>query len=155
MPIAGEFNIPKYVYHTSNAWSAALIVHTQIFDKQIQGQYVDLKEPLVIPGCTPIRPEDVIDPMLDQNDQRYRDWMIQGVEYNYSDGVLMNTWDEFEPLSIQTLRENEHLRAVSVKMPFYAIGPLTRKPDNIAGDRNAIDRWLDNQPLESVLYVFW
>ncbi|KAK4347955.1 hypothetical protein RND71_034294 [Anisodus tanguticus] len=51
MHIADEFNIPKYVYHTSNAWSTALIVYTQIFDKQIQGQYVNLNEPLVIPGC--------------------------------------------------------------------------------------------------------
>lgn len=105
-----------------------LIVYNQIFDKEIQCQYVGLKRMLVIPRCTPFQPKDVVDPMLDRNDQQYHDWMIQGIEYMYFDGVLMNTWDEFEPLSIQAFRENEQLRAV-VKVPIFPIVSLIRKAE--------------------------
>lgn len=156
LPIADEFKIPKYVHHPTNAWSAALMTYTQVLDKEINGEYVERNEPLQIPGCRPVRPEDVVDPMEDRSDQGYREWMNQGIEYGeYSDGILINTWEDAESVTLKALRENERLRAV-VKVPIYPIGPLRRQVDDDEVTGNTQDevlQWLDKQPLQSVLYV--
>lgn len=151
LPIATEFGIPKYVYVTSNAWFTALTVYCPVLDKEIVGEYVDQKEPLKIPGCKPVRPEDVVDPMLDRSDQQYREYLRKGMEFGSGDGILMNTWEDLEPVTLKAMRENEALKAM-VKAPVYPVGPLRREPEP---DRfkSEIKEWLDIQPNESVLYV--
>lgn len=150
-PIATEFNIPKYLYVLSTAWFTALTSYCPVLHEQIDGQYVDQSEPLQIPGCKPVRPEDVVDPMLDRNSQQYREYLRQATEYPLGDGILINTWEALEPVSLEALGGNEPLRAV-VKSPVYAIGPLTR-PMEPAGPKSELIKWLDVQPHESVIFV--
>ncbi|XAR73897.1 Anthocyanidin 3-O-glucosyltransferase [Bertholletia excelsa] len=107
------------------------------------GQYVDLKEPLRLPGCKPVRPEDVVDPMVNRNNQQYREYVRIGREFTVSDGILIYTWEDLEPTSLKALRGDDILRSV-VKAPVYPIGPFS-KPRAV--------EWLDKQPGESVLYV--
>ncbi|KAA8531822.1 hypothetical protein F0562_006461 [Nyssa sinensis] len=94
--IADEFDMSKYVFVPTTAWFTALMAYCHVLDKEVEGQYGDQKEPLRLPGCKAVRPEDLVDPMLDRNDQMY-----------------------------QALRENEILRSV-IKVPVYPIGPLRR-----------------------------
>lgn len=150
-PIAAEFGIPKYVYVPSTAWFAAFMAYSHVLDREIIGQYIDQVEPLKIPGCKLVRPEDVVDPMLDRNDRQYREYLDLGIGFAESDGILLNTWEVLEPVSLKSLRENEALVEV-VKVPVFPIGPLTRssKPDQLDGD---LKEWLDMQPNESVLFV--
>ncbi|XP_027179277.1 anthocyanidin 3-O-glucosyltransferase 5-like [Coffea eugenioides] len=150
-PIATEFNIPKYLYIPTTAWFTALTSYCPVLHEQIDGQYVDQSEPLQIPGCKPVRPQDVVDPMLDRNDPQYREYLRQAMEFQLGDGILMNTWEELEPVSLEALRRNESLRAV-VKPPVYPIGPLTR-PIELAGPKSELIEWLDKQPHESVIFV--
>nr|QSB46684.1 glycosyltransferase [Rubia yunnanensis] len=149
-PIAAEFNMPKYLYVASNAWFAALTIHCPVLHDQIEGEYIDQAEPLEIPGCKPVRPEDVVDPMLDRNDQQYREYVKLGLEFAMGDGILINTWQDLEPVTLEAFRENESLRAVA-NCPVYPIGPLTRPLE--PGPRTELFEWLDMQPPESVLYV--
>ncbi|XP_019226945.1 PREDICTED: anthocyanidin 3-O-glucosyltransferase 5-like [Nicotiana attenuata] len=156
LPIAKEFWLPNYVYVPCNAWFTALTVYCQVLDKEIEGQYVDQDEPLKIPGCKPVRPEDVVDPMLDRNDQQYSEYMrVLGLGFCLSDGILMNTWEDAEPGSLKALRENETLKSI-VKSTVYPIGPLCRRDEQIidgSDNRNFVLKWLDEQTQESVLYV--
>ncbi|XP_019154521.1 PREDICTED: anthocyanidin 3-O-glucosyltransferase 5-like [Ipomoea nil] len=152
LPVADELNLPKFVYVPSNAWFVALTVYCPVLDREIAGQYVDWEKPLGIPGCKPVRPEDVVDPMLDRNDQQYREYLGQGRGFTMSDGILMNTWEDVDPGSLKALRENETLRKV-VSGPVYAVGPLTRDMEERDGFDGTIMQWLDKQPRESVLYV--
>ncbi|RDX95311.1 Anthocyanidin 3-O-glucosyltransferase 5, partial [Mucuna pruriens] len=94
--IARELNILSYVYVASHAWFLSLVVYSPVLDKQIEGQYVDQKEALKIPGCNPVRPEDVVDQMLDRNDREYEEYLRIGNEIPQSDGVLVNTWEELQ-----------------------------------------------------------
>ncbi|PIN23089.1 UDP-glucuronosyl and UDP-glucosyl transferase [Handroanthus impetiginosus] len=151
LPIAAEFNIPKYVYIPSMAWFTALTVYCPVLDQEIKGQYVDQPEPLRIPGCKPVRPEDVVDPMLDRNDQQYCEFIRQGKQIPLFDGILLNSWEALDPTTLKAFRENETLRSV-VKIPVYPIGPLRRpaEPDSL---RNDLIGWLDQQPNESVIFV--
>ncbi|XP_031115272.1 anthocyanidin 3-O-glucosyltransferase 5-like [Ipomoea triloba] len=151
LPVADELKLTKFVYVPSNAWFVALTVYCPVLDKEIAGQYVDREKPLEIPGCKPVRPEDVVDPMLDRGDQQYREYLAQGRGYTMSNGILMNTWEDVDPGSLKALRENETLSKV-VGGPVFAIGPLTRNIEERDG-YGMITQWLDKQPRESVLYV--
>ncbi|XP_059293251.1 anthocyanidin 3-O-glucosyltransferase 5-like [Lycium ferocissimum] len=157
LPIAKEFGLPNYVFIPTNAWFTALTVYCPVLDKEIEGQYVDHDELLKIPGCKPVRPEDVVDPMVDRNDQDYQEYLkVHGKGFCLSDGILMNTWEDAETRSLKALRENEILKAI-VNSPVYPIGPLTRHDQQIidgsADDRSFVLKWLDQQTPDSVLYV--
>ncbi|XP_004233715.1 anthocyanidin 3-O-glucosyltransferase 5 [Solanum lycopersicum] len=157
LSIAKEFDLPNYVYIPTNAWFTALTVYCPVLDKEIEGQYVDHKEPLKIPGCKPVRPEDVSDPMLDRNNQDYCEYLkVLGIGFCLSDGILMNTWEDAEAGSLKALRENEILKAI-VKSPVYPVGPLIRQEQQIIdGDddgNNSVLNWLDKQMPNSVLYI--
>uniref|UniRef100_UPI0039E1FE51 Glycosyltransferase n=1 Tax=Nicotiana benthamiana TaxID=4100 RepID=UPI0039E1FE51 len=150
LPIAEEFNISKYTYHPTTAWTLALAIYCQVFDKEIEGEYVELKEPLKIPGCKALRPDDVVDPLLDRSDQQYEEYVKLGKEYTDFDGILINTWEDLEPETINALRYNEKLRLL-LKVPVFPIGPLRRKVETTLNDE--VIQWLDKQNNESVLFV--
>lgn len=101
----------------------------------------------------PIRCEDVPDPMLDRNNQQYYEYVRMGTDFStLADGILINTWSDIEPISLDALSYNETLRSV-VKVPIYDIGPLTGQNDPDGSERNKVIEWLDIQPLASVLFV--
>ncbi|XP_009608461.2 anthocyanidin 3-O-glucosyltransferase 5-like [Nicotiana tomentosiformis] len=153
LPIAEEFKISKYAYHPTTAWTLALAIYCQVFDKEIEGEYVDLKDPLKIPGCKALRPDDVVDPLLDRSDQQYEEYLKLGMEYAAFDGILINTWEDLEPETIKALRINEKLRSI-LKVPvfpIYPVGPLRRTVETNEPDE--VIQWLDKQNNESVLFV--
>ncbi|KAG6666646.1 hypothetical protein CIPAW_01G046600 [Carya illinoinensis] len=124
LPIAEEHGLLKYVYIPSNAWFLALTVHVPFLDREVEGEYVDQIEPLRIPGCRAVRPEDVV---------------RMGKEIPTSDG----------PLTLAAFRD-ETLLGRFTKTPVYPIGPLTRP---LSGSRSELFDWLDKQPSESVIFV--
>ncbi|KAK9071407.1 hypothetical protein SSX86_009976 [Deinandra increscens subsp. villosa] len=150
--VAEELSIPKYVFVTSNAWFTALFAYSPVLDKQVSGQYVDQKMLLDIPGCKPVSPDDVIDPMLDREDETYKVYLNQAIGVTLSDGVLINTWEDLEPRSLDALRNNEILQSVLKNKPVYTVGPIHKRyePDVL---KNDIIEWLDKQPEQSVVYV--
>nr|GMD15317.1 anthocyanidin 3-O-glucosyltransferase 5-like [Ipomoea batatas] len=154
LSIAEELGIPRYAYYPSTAWTAALFMYFQVFDKTIEGEFVDRLEPLRIPGCMPVQPVDFSHTLLDRTDREYREIVNIGIELTQFDGLLINTWEELEPNTVKALRENEELRGI-VKVPIYPIGPLKRSVEskNEGEGRSGILKWLDRQPVESVLYV--
>ncbi|KAK7313056.1 hypothetical protein VNO77_37417 [Canavalia gladiata] len=155
IPIARELNLLSYVYVTSHAWLLALVVYSPVLDELVEGQYVDQKEPLKIPGCNPVRPEDVVDPMLDRNDKQYIEYLGIGTDIPQSDGVLVNTWEDLQHRDLQALRDGGLLSQVlKMKIPVYGVGPLLRQPESeTSPSTELVVKWLDEQPSESVLYV--
>ncbi|XP_030529640.1 anthocyanidin 3-O-glucosyltransferase 5-like [Rhodamnia argentea] len=149
--IGDELGIPKYVYNTSNAWFLALAIYSPTLDKEVKGEYVDRTEPLEIPGCKPVRPEDVVDPMLDRSNQQYREYVRQAGEIRMADGILLNVWEDLQAETLAALRKEEFLGRV-VNGPVYTVGPLIR-PVRRAGLGKELLVWLDKQPSESVMFV--
>ncbi|XP_030462702.1 anthocyanidin 3-O-glucosyltransferase 5-like [Syzygium oleosum] len=146
-----ELGIPKYVYVPSNAWFLALLLHSPTLDKEVKGEYVDRTEPLEIPGCKPVRPEDVVDPMPDRLDQQYREYVRMAGETPTGDGILLNVWEDLQAETLAALRNEEFLGRVA-NGPVYTVGPLIR-PVRLAGLGKELLEWLDKQPSESVIFV--
>lgn len=150
--IAEEFGMPKYLFVTGNAWFTSLFAYSPVLDKEVVGQYVDKTEPFEIPGCKSIRPEELVDPMLDRDDDSYRIYLDQAVGVTLTDGILINTWEELEPQSLDALRSNEILWSIVKHNPVYTVGPINKKQEPVDLKREVFE-WLDKQPDKSVLYV--
>ncbi|KAH0717255.1 hypothetical protein KY285_013286 [Solanum tuberosum] len=152
LSIAEEFNIPKYVFHTSTAWLLAVFIYQQVIDQKIQGEHVDLKQPSEIPGCKALQSDDVMDPMMDRNDQQYHEYLKLTMEYTCFDGILINTWKDLEGETIKALRSNEKLQpSLKVPLPIYPISPLRRTFE--ITERDEVIQWLDKKNYESILFV--
>ncbi|KAI7750513.1 hypothetical protein M8C21_012361 [Ambrosia artemisiifolia] len=152
--IADELGIPKYAFVTCNAWFTALFTYSPVLDKQVVGQYIDHKEPLDIPGCKPVRPGDVVDAMLNRDDEIYSVYLDHAIDVTMADGMLINTWEDLEPQSLDALRTNEILRSVGKCKPVYTVGPVYKsyEPESVVLNGEVIE-WLDKQPTRSVVYV--
>ncbi|GJV67050.1 putative UDP-glucuronosyl/UDP-glucosyltransferase [Tanacetum coccineum] len=150
--IAEELKIPKYVFVTGNAWFTGLFAYSPVLDKKVVGQYVDLTELVEIPGCKAVRPEELVDPMIDRDDEVYRVYLDQALGVTLTDGILINTWEHLELQSLDALRNNEILRSLINDKPVYSVGPINKKYEP-AGPKNEVMEWLDKQPERSVIYV--
>ncbi|KAM5576248.1 anthocyanidin 3-O-glucosyltransferase 5-like [Rosa sericea] len=152
LPIAEEFGIRKYVYIASNAWFLSVMIYSPTLDEQVKGKFVDLEDPLEIPGCRQLFPElDIVDALLDRSNQQYDEHMLMGRGIPKGDGILINIWEELEPKSLAALRDEKFLGRFA-NVPVFPIGPLMR-PNASSSPRGDVFDWLDEQPNESVIYV--
>ncbi|XP_059458980.1 anthocyanidin 3-O-glucosyltransferase 5-like [Corylus avellana] len=147
LEVAEEFHMLKYVFVTS-AWPLALMLYAPILDKEVEGEYVDQKQPIRLPGCMSVRPEDLVDPMMNRTKPEYNSFLQVGSEMRKSDGVLVNTWEDLDATTLTAMREEESYGSA----PVYAVGPLIRAAGPPASRSQLLD-WLDEQPVESVLYI--
>ncbi|GKC18557.1 hypothetical protein Tco_1020707 [Tanacetum coccineum] len=153
LPIADEFGMQKYLFTPILARTVGLVTYLPILDKEVSGQYVDRTNPLNIPGCVPIQCENVPDPMLDRNNREYDEYVRMGNDFaNLPDGILINTWRGMEPRFLDALKYNETFRSL-LKVPIYDIGPLARDVNPVVSKGSKVIKWLDMQPIESVLFV--
>ena len=147
LDVADEFHMLKYVF-VSSAWPLALMLYAPVLDKEVDGEYVVQKEQLRLPGCMSVRPDDVVDPLLDRTTLEYRVFLQVGLEMRQSDGILVNTWEDLDTTTLKGMREQEGYGSV----PVYAVGPLIR-PVKPSGSKSELLDWLDDQPVESVVYI--
>ncbi len=86
---------------------------------------------------------------------RYWIGQWENIGYSYesgwrckSDGLLVNTWEELDTPTLKAMREERGYGSV----PVSAVGPLI-KPVIPLRLRSGLLDWLDEQPVESVIYI--
>lgn len=152
-PIADKFGVSKYLFFTTSAWIAALLLYAPTLDREIVGEFTDLTQPIPVPGCKPLQPTDTPDPMIGRETEMYRGFLQLAAGLSLADGLLVNTWVDLEPRTLNAFSENEILQQLQLKKPWvYPIGPLVREAGPVTVGNECLD-WLNNQPSESVLYV--
>lgn len=150
--IADELKILKYVFVSTNAWFLALTVYTPVLEKEVEGEYVDKKEAISLPGCSSIRGEDLPDPMVRRTSGNYHEILKIGMEIPKADGVLVNTWEELQPKTLASLRDGNLLGGVA-KTQIFPIGPICSEAEGKSSPKTELFDWLDQQPTDSVLYI--
>ncbi|XVF17830.1 hypothetical protein REPUB_Repub10bG0158400 [Reevesia pubescens] len=148
--IGDELKIPKYVFVSTNAWFLALTIYTPVLEKEVEGEYIDKKEPFVLPGCSSVRAEDLPDPMFFRTKPNYHEFLKIGLEIPKADGILVNTWEELQPKTLASLRDSNLLGSVA-RAPIFPIGPINSQGSS--PQKNELFDWLDKQPVDSVLYI--
>ncbi|CAA0404945.1 unnamed protein product [Arabidopsis thaliana] len=149
--LAAELNMLTYVFIASNARYLGVSIYYPTLDEVIKEEHTVQRKPLTIPGCEPVRFEDIMDAYLVPDEPVYLDLVRHCLAYPKADGILVNTWEEMEPKSLKSLQDPKLLGRVA-RVPVYPVGPLCRPIQSSTTDHPVFD-WLNKQPNESVLYI--
>ncbi|PON40454.1 UDP-glucuronosyl/UDP-glucosyltransferase [Parasponia andersonii] len=150
--VCEELSIPVYTFFTASAALFAFSLYLPIMDREIDGEFVDLPEPVRVPGCSPIRTEDLILQVTNRKMDEYKWYLHHSSRLPKAAGIFLNTWEDFEPVTVKAIRENPFYHQIPTP-PIYPIGPLTKETEPISESGAKCLEWLDNQPPESVLFV--
>ncbi|KAF8409915.1 hypothetical protein HHK36_002434 [Tetracentron sinense] len=147
--VADELGIPKYSFFTASAALLAFLLHLPTLDREVEGEYVDLPEPVQVPGCKPIPIHDLLDQVRNRKIEEYR-WLLQHARrLPMAQGILVNTCEDLEPVSLRALGELQQIPTP----PVYPVGPLIIEEDSNKPSEIECLTWLDMQPPDSVLFV--
>ncbi|XP_043715951.1 hydroquinone glucosyltransferase-like [Telopea speciosissima] len=148
--VARQFNLPSYIFFPSTAMVLSLFLHLPKLDESHSCEYRELPEPVKLPGCVPIHGKELIDSLQDRQSKVYTWTLYHSKRFKLADGILLNSFIEMEAGAIKALKESGD---PSVP-PIFPIGPLTQDGSRDNGaDISGCLRWLNNQPIGSVLFV--
>ncbi|XP_057458392.1 UDP-glycosyltransferase 72D1-like [Lotus japonicus] len=147
LPLVENLKVPKFIFVSSNAWLLALSLHTPILDKELQGEYTDQSEPISIPGCKSVHPDDVFQLLRDRTHKVYREYLSTCEGLALADAILVNTFNELEPKTLAALSSGK-----VTKVPVYPVGLIVREEIR-RQDGSDVFEWLDKQEEESVVYI--
>ena len=99
-------------------------------------------------GCIPIHGRDLIEPAQDRTSEYYKVILRIGKQLRLTEGIMVNNFMELEGSAIKAFEEVG-------KISLYPVGPIIQIGSSNQVDRSDCLRWLDNQPRESVLFVFF
>ncbi|XP_059279175.1 anthocyanidin 3-O-glucosyltransferase 5-like [Lycium ferocissimum] len=150
--ICEKLEIPVYSFFTASTILMMFSLYLPTLDREVEGEFVDLPEPIQTPGCNPICPHDVLDQVKDRKNEEYKWYLLHVSRLPLAAGIFVNSWDDLEPVSLKALKENLFFQNIPVP-PIHAIGPLIKQDEVITEKGAEILAWLDNQPPDSVLFV--
>ncbi|KAM7263120.1 hypothetical protein ACFE04_000803 [Oxalis oulophora] len=156
--VAKEFNMLKYLFSVTGAWSLAVILHMSYIDLKAKDDHVIRHEPLRVPGIDhPVHFEDTMTFL--KLDPTSGFLLVQAMARGMltADGILVNSFEALESSSMKALRDNKMFDRSSTDhlLSVLSIGPLVKetRPINIQEKNHALFSWLDMQPSKSVVYV--
>lgn len=150
--ICNELSIPTYTFFTASTAFLAFSLYLPTLDCEVECEFVDLPEPVQVPGCTPIRTEDLLDQVRNRKIDEYN-WVL----YHFSrltmvTGIFLNSWEDFEPASLRAIREHPLYKQINTP-PVHPVGPLIKEDEPLTESGAECVAWLDKQPMDSVLFV--
>jgi coniferyl-alcohol glucosyltransferase len=154
LPMARDLHMSSYVFFATSAWFSAVNIYLPFITKEAFSRHANDHEPLLIPGCEPVRFEDTLETFVAPWGPIHEGYVETTKEILSVDGILMNTWQDLESETIKAVTENGILGGFA-KGPVYPIGPLVRtieSGEKMEGEKFILS-WLDQQPDESVIYL--
>ena len=115
-------------------------------------EYVDLPESVQVPGCTPIRIEDLPDQVRNRKIDEYKWVLFHFNRTPLATGIFLNSWEDFEPASLKAIREHPFYKQIATP-PVHPVGPLIKEDEPLTELGAKCVAWLEKQPLDSVLFV--
>ncbi|KAJ4952597.1 hypothetical protein NE237_029429 [Protea cynaroides] len=149
LDVAKEFNLLSYIFFTTTAMGLWLFFYLPKLSKMYSCEYRDLPEPVKLPGCVPVHGSDFFDPVQDRKSEGHSLILHLSRGIGSVDGILLNSFMDLEPDAIKAFTESGDL----CKVPIYPVGPLIRTSSRDEVTANECIKWLDDQPLGSVLFV--
>ncbi|WJX60909.1 coniferyl-alcohol glucosyltransferase [Trifolium repens] len=125
LPMARDLHMSSYVFFATSAWFSAVNIYLPFITKEAFSRHAIDHEPLLIPGCEPVRFEDTLETFVAPWGPIHEGYVETTKEILSVDGILMNTWQDLEPETIKAVTENGILGRFA-KGPVYPIGPLVR-----------------------------
>ncbi|XP_019096423.1 PREDICTED: UDP-glycosyltransferase 71B7-like [Camelina sativa] len=152
--VANEFGVPSYMFYTSSGGVLALGYHIQmLYDENkydvSESDYLDSEAVLNVPSLSRPYPVKCLPHALAS-----KVWLplyvCQARKFRELKGILINTVAELEPYVLKSLSSGG-------TPPVYPVGPLLHLENHVdcSKDEKQSDilRWLDKQPLSSVVFL--
>ncbi|XVE53346.1 hypothetical protein DITRI_Ditri02bG0196900 [Diplodiscus trichospermus] len=73
--VCNELSIPAYVFSTTSSAFSAFLLYLPKFDSEVECEFIDLPEPIQVPGCTPVRPQDLLNHVRNRKIDEYK-WFL-------------------------------------------------------------------------------
>ena len=154
--VANEFKVPSYVYYTSCAAYLAFSLHLeQLYTQdnssnEVIQQLKDSDVNLSVPSLVNQVPSKTIPSVFFINN--FAVWFHEQAKRIRFDvkGVLINTFEELESHALSSLSTDSSLQLP----PLYSVGPVLHLNKNTETmDDGDVLKWLDDQPLSSVVFL--
>ncbi|GKV52473.1 hypothetical protein SLEP1_g59049, partial [Rubroshorea leprosula] len=148
--VCRELSIPAYSFITTSVSFFAFSLYFGELDRTVEGDLADLPEPIQVPGCSPVRIEDLLEQVRIRKSDQYTWFLFHTSRWRLADGIFLNSWEDLEPVPLKAIRENPFFK--SMIPPVYPIGPVIKQEEH---DESATEymSWLDEQSPNSVLFV--
>ncbi|KAI9101454.1 hypothetical protein K1719_023936 [Acacia pycnantha] len=163
MNLCSSLGIPVYYFFTSGAAVLSAFSYFPKIHEQTTNNFKDLSMDLHFPANPPIKAFHMAEPTLERDDPAYWDFLYFCSHLPKSCGIIINTFQELEPIAVNVISEGACFPDPKQAPPVYYIGPLIAEPKDRneeegeeAEDRGRIQnclKWLDKQPSQSVVYL--
>ncbi|KAJ0024928.1 hypothetical protein Pint_08914 [Pistacia integerrima] len=150
--VCNDLSIPTYSFFTPSVTFLAFSLYLPTLDREVEGEFIDLPEPIAIPGCSPVRPGDLVDQVRNRKIDEYKWCLFHLSRLPLAAGIFLNSWEDLEPVSLKTIREHPFYLQIPTP-PVYPIGPLIKQDEELTISDKEYLAWLDKQPPDSVLFV--
>ncbi|XP_057790298.1 putative UDP-glucose flavonoid 3-O-glucosyltransferase 3 [Salvia miltiorrhiza] len=146
--VAREFNLPAYCYFTSGVGALGLfeyLVKLRFEDNKELSEFKGSDAELAVPCFSLPVPAKVLPAML-VNDGSIADVFLSYLKrVSETNGVLVNTFYEFEPYAVDSMTSGRGPRV-------YPVGPILNLSSQFNEDDD-VKKWLDDQPENSVIFL--
>ncbi|XP_021812493.1 UDP-glycosyltransferase 708C1-like [Prunus avium] len=147
-PVAADLGIPNYIISTTSCKFFCLMAYLPVLLSDTLCFSSSLSE-VNIPGITPL-PLPSIPPPFKNPSHLFTSLIATNAQaLSKAKGILMNTFDDFEPETLAAINSG---RVLDNLPPILPIGPLETFEPKKEQDQSYLP-WLDSQPAESVVYV--
>nr|ART66191.1 uridine diphosphate glycosyltransferase 1 [Kalopanax septemlobus] len=151
--LAAEFKVPIYVFFAASAAFLGLMFYVQTLSDEFKQDVTDLKDSdaeLLVPSLRNPFPCKLLPSMVLDKQGGCEVLLSMARRFRETKGIIVNTFVELESHAIESLIAGDS------KIPtVYPVGPVL----NCAGVGNNSDetavilRWLDDQPVSSVVFL--
>ncbi|CAN6457395.1 unnamed protein product [Victoria cruziana] len=147
-----ELGIPTFVFFTSGATTLCLFTYLPEMDRKYERDIKELTEDLQLPGSVRPLPPAAIPAVLRTKEEHYR-WFLRNAHLYFGlDGILVNTFNELQPLAFEAWADGLCCPGAPAP-PAYAVGPMLSPGTELDSKNHDCIKWLDRQPDSSVLFL--
>ncbi|XP_022772405.1 UDP-glycosyltransferase 88F3-like [Durio zibethinus] len=152
LSIGKDLKTPTFYFYTSGASTLAAFLQFPKLDKEITGSFKDLPDTVFyFQGVPPLKAVHMPEPLLDREDPAYHDLICFCSGLLQSDGIIVNSFEDLEPISIKAIADGLCLDDAPTPPTFY-IGPLIAAVCSKAENDYCL-LWLEKQPSKSVVFL--
>ncbi|KAF7836404.1 UDP-glycosyltransferase 88F5-like [Senna tora] len=154
LSVASSLSLPVFYFIASGAAVLSYCSYVPRLHQQTHKSFKDLSVLLHSPGNPPLKSFHMMEPMLDRDDPAYWDMLYCCSHLPKSNGIIVNTFQELEPIAVKAITEGACFPDPKLAPPVFYIGPLIA--DSNDQEIRAKDEclwWLEKQPSKSVVYL--